>query len=416
MNRYDTGLKRGGKCSTRATFVGVGLLLAASCSWAAPSFTITPAGVSTGYKGFVTLQISGLTNGETVKVAKFLDANNNGVVDGPDAFVQGFKLIDGQAALVAGATNFNTPGDVTVTDGAITAKLNFVGGGFDQQLVGNYAYVVSSPVGRFAPMTNWFAISNAAVVQSFTGTVRCSGTNVPYAVAMLFTPPSGNGGMNPVGGAVANSSGAYTVAAAPGTYMLWAFTSNFVADLNVAPVLTLGPGATITTNLTLVPATQTISGRIVDAGNTNKAIGGLSVFWMSANNEIGSGFTDTNGNFTVGVNPGQWQFGGDDQVFSFLGYLGTDKGLTVDTTTGSVASVTIAVPKATSLIYGSVKDSQNQPIVGLRLEAGPDNGNGPFRGSGMSDPAPAPGAPTQATTIPLSTITFSPSPLTPPTW
>src|SRR5262249_20412108 len=155
-------------------------------------------GVNTSYKGFVTLQINGLTNGETVKINKYLDVNTNGVVGGPDLFVQGFKLTDGQAALVGGATNFNTPGDVTATNGAITARLSFVGGGFDQEVVGKYGYVLSSPVGRFAPITNWFAVSNATVIQSFTGNVRCNGTNVPNAIAMLFTPPTGNGGMSPV--------------------------------------------------------------------------------------------------------------------------------------------------------------------------------------------------------------------------
>jgi alpha-methylacyl-CoA racemase len=51
----------------------------------------------------------------------------------------------------------------------------------------------------------------------------------------------------------------------PGTYLVWAFQNRYVADLATTPVLTLGAGATITTNLNLIAATRTISGQVVDA-------------------------------------------------------------------------------------------------------------------------------------------------------
>ena len=59
------------------------------------TFTNTPAAVSNTFTGTITLLIGGLTNGETVVVQKYLDANTNGVIDGRDILVQQFNLTDG---------------------------------------------------------------------------------------------------------------------------------------------------------------------------------------------------------------------------------------------------------------------------------------------------------------------------------
>lgn len=53
----------------------------AEATRAAVDFTVTPSAVSNTYSGHISLQITGLTNGETVVVQKFLDLNNSGVVD-----------------------------------------------------------------------------------------------------------------------------------------------------------------------------------------------------------------------------------------------------------------------------------------------------------------------------------------------
>src|SRR5580704_5560228 len=95
---------------------------------AAVTFSNTPAVTSNTYFGPITLQISGLTNGETVVVQKFLDANTNGIVDAGDWLWQQFTLTDGSASVFTNGailvTNFNVPCDLDgVTNGAITAKL-----------------------------------------------------------------------------------------------------------------------------------------------------------------------------------------------------------------------------------------------------------------------------------------------------
>jgi len=58
--------------------------------------TASPTSISNTYPGSVTLQISGLTNGETVLIERFLDANGNGTVDVGELLVQSFKVTDGQ--------------------------------------------------------------------------------------------------------------------------------------------------------------------------------------------------------------------------------------------------------------------------------------------------------------------------------
>jgi hypothetical protein len=95
-----------------------------STTLAAVTFTNTPSTISNTYAGNITLQINGLTNGETVVFQEFIDANTNGVIDAGDMLVQQFQLTDGQPGMViGGVTNPVVPGDTTPRDGAITAQI-----------------------------------------------------------------------------------------------------------------------------------------------------------------------------------------------------------------------------------------------------------------------------------------------------
>src|SRR5436190_23535006 len=126
------GLHFGG----RMLVFSIGLLLSQSV-WGAITFSVSPGGVSNWYSGSIRLQVSGLTNGETVQVEKYLDVNTNRVIDSADWLVQSFRLTDGQQTVIAGVTNFNIPGDTGPATGSITANVSFLGGGFAQQIAGN---------------------------------------------------------------------------------------------------------------------------------------------------------------------------------------------------------------------------------------------------------------------------------------
>src|SRR5262249_12690107 len=104
------------------------LLLSALGIWlcrpasAAVTFTNTPAAVSNQYNGVVTLQIGGVTNGETVLIQQYMDINTNNVVDSADILIQQFQIKDGQGPLViGGATNVNIPYDLNSAASNITA-------------------------------------------------------------------------------------------------------------------------------------------------------------------------------------------------------------------------------------------------------------------------------------------------------
>jgi hypothetical protein len=335
----------------------------------AVGFTVTPAAVSNTYSGMITLQITGLTSGDTVVVQKFLDANTNGIVDGGDQMLQQFKLTDGQAGMVIGTvTNNNVPGEADgAVNGQITAKLLFPNGDFVQNLVGSYLFKLSGPF--TPPITNGFSVTNFPFPQKFTGNVvsNNSSTTLSNAVIVLFPPPRpGHKGLGqPVGGTVANNAGAYSIMVPAGTYTLVAFETNYVANAKKAPIVTLGSGLTVSTNLTLTNTTTTITGRIVDAANNTVGLPGVFLPVMSTNNLISMTASDTNGYFTAHVTPGQWNLGSDDSGLIVHGYVGLNDGTNVN----SGANVTLAFPKANAAFYGSVKDQLGNPMVGLDVYA-----------------------------------------------
>ncbi len=330
------------------------------------TFAVTPAAVSNTYSGTVTLQAGNLASGETVVVQKFLDLNTNGIIDAGDWLVQQFTMTDGQAGMViGGVTNFNVPGDTDgAANGQITANLNFQNGDFMQNMAGKFLYKLSSSIGHFAPLTNVFTVTNYSYGQMFTGNVvsNAAGGVVSNAVVLLLPSIKGS----PLAGAVANNAGSYTIAAPPGTYALAAFRSNYLGNFGGAPTITLGSGATVTTNIFLTNATATISGSVVDASNSSIGLPGVLISAEGSGGLMGVGFTDTNGNFTLGVQSGPWSVRPDDTGLIVHGYLGLQN---KPNPSAGATGVTIAVPKATALIYGSVTNNLGNPFVALDMYA-----------------------------------------------
>lgn len=359
-----------------------GLLLCQTAS-AVVNFTVTPSLVSNNYTGPITVQVTGLPSGDTVTVQRFLDANADGVVDGGDLLFQQFNLTDGQGGMViGGVTNINVPGDTDTVAGQITAKLNFQTD-FSDTIVGKYVFQLSSPAGHFTPITRTFTVTNFPYAQEFTGTVLSNAVGVPYAAVILFQSSGGND-LTPAGGAVADNSGNYTIQAPAGTYTMAAFKTNFVADSQAAANIVLGSGAIVMTNLSLIAATQYISGQIVDANNSSIGLPGLLFSTQSTNGLLGITFTDSNGIFNAGVIANQWKLGSDSAGVAILGYLDLQNKTKISTGGGSVSNVTVALPKATALFYGTVTDPVGDPFPGVAIYAS-DNG-GMYQADGYADP------------------------------
>lgn len=334
------------------------------------SFSVTPATVSNTYAGNVTLVIGGLTNGESVTVQKYLDLNGDGVVDGGDLLWQQLRLTDGQATVIGGVTNLAIPGDSDAVAGQITTHLQLQND-FVQTIAGKYLFVLSSPAGRFAAVTNSLTVTNFGFAQQLSGHVTNRGTNVANALVLLFQP--GPGGENEQGGAVADGNGAYVIKAPPGNYLLAVFKEDFVCDLGLAPRVPLGSGQMLVADISncLVAATQRVAGQVVDASNPQVGLPGLLVpmtakGWGSF---LALCTTDGGGHFTAGVVTNLWGISPSAQALNAYGYLRLQNSVKVDTSTGSVAGVTIALPRANALFYGTVKDALGNPLAHAQLYA-----------------------------------------------
>jgi hypothetical protein len=354
----------------------LGTFLCVLCAWtasAAVTFTISPSTISNTYAGPVTLQITNIPTGDTVVVQKYLDLASNGVIDGNDLLVQQFTLTDGQATTFTNGaltiTNMLVPGDLNPSTGAITAQLTFEpinpGGSFVQSFLGQYLFKLSSPAGHFAAITNSFVVTNFPFGQSFSGVVRSNTLAVSNAVVLLFSPNSS--GSNPQYGTVANGSGNYSIQAPPGTYLLAAYKTNYLANLSTEPTVTLTSGESVVTNISLTNATESFSGKVVDVNNSSLGLPGALLPFTSANNFLTIVFSDTNGNFSLAVNTNQWKVNSDSGSLDTHGYLELSNNYKVNTATGAVSGLTLSVPKAAAMIYGTVKNNLGQPIPGVQI-------------------------------------------------
>jgi hypothetical protein len=334
------------------------VLFVCQTAWAGLGLTFTPSATSNTYIGPVTLVVTGLSPGGSVVVQNYFDVNTDGIIDAGDLLVQQFTLTDSSNMVIGGVTNINVPGDTDSVPGQITAKLINLGD-VSQFLVGTYLYKVSGSAGS---ITNSFMVTNSSYGQKFTGTVLNSGVPVPYAGVLLGQPQLGGGGNNVIGGTTANASGVYSIFAAPGTYALIPFASNYISDTAAFSGLVLAGGINVNTNLSLTPAAFSISGRAHDTNDSSIGLPGMLLPVQTSSGLLALAFTDTDGNFNVGVTADKWEFQGGESSITFHGYVRTQNKVSVTITSSSVSGVQLAMPKATALFYGTVKDSSGNPF------------------------------------------------------
>lgn len=333
-------------------FATIGVLVwlkAAPLCAGAVTLTVTPSTVSDTYSGSITLNITGLTNGETVKVQTYLDLNNNGVVDPGEPLIDVFNLTDGGAVFIGGVTNISVPFDSNSATGAITATLSFAP--TLENMVGQKIYrVVSNPAGAFAPVTATLTVTNAALAQSVSGVVYSNGV-APLANAVVVALTAQN--TSYVGATIADASGHYFLTLPAGSYVLIPALPGFFCDQSVAPFITLTNGLSATNNLILTNGPVSISGQVFDAGTSN-ALGGVFL-QAQANNYFAVGFTDTNGDYAFNVLSNNWKINVTPERVSRRGYV-TPQGyaLKVNATLGSVTNGNIGLYRGNALFYGQL--------------------------------------------------------------
>jgi hypothetical protein len=358
--------------SFASILVACASLAAAAGTALAAGLNIDPSSITDTYTGQITFTISGVPSGSTVLVEAYADLNNSRAVDAGDMLVQSFQVTDGQALSIGGVRDTNVPGDddgAPSPNGQIRAVLNF-GPVAGTWISGNFLYRVSPTAGGFTAVTAPFTVTqDTSLPQGVTGQVTSNGT--PVSAAFVVLPYFQASGL--AAAALADSTGHFTLNAAPGTYPLFALKSGFVFDATAPPQVTINTGATVTQNVSLTAANRNISGQVTDAANPTTGISGLplSAEW----GDQGPGtlvFTDTNGNFTMPVSTAlsQWRLGSGvaRESCAMLGYLAPPD-QNVDISSGNVSGLSIHLTKVDALIYGSLKDNLNNPLPNIEIEA-----------------------------------------------
>jgi hypothetical protein len=341
--------------------------------------TVSPTVVGNTYTGVITLNVTGLTNTEKVTIQRWIDGNANGVIDAGESMMDAFKITDGGAMVISGVTNLNVPFDSNSATGAITTTLNFAGSMAIENMTGHFVYAVTSPTGRFAPVTATFQVTNAALNQSVSGVVYSNGVPQPYAVVVVMDMAA----QNPTGSVQADGSGHYFLALPTGNYGFIASAPNCYFDQNTGPMATLTNGVSATNDLFLTGGgPNTISGNVYDAGNSN-GIGGLLLLLQSGSLfEIA--FTDTNGNYSAAVSSAFWKIQPAKERMARRAYVLPEATFQVDATGGSVSNANIALPKGNALFYGRITDNLNNPFANVEVDSSTDNNS--YSAKGYSDP------------------------------
>lgn len=344
--------------------------------------TVSPSVTSNTYPGFITLNITGLTNTEQVTIQRWLDANSNGLIDPGEPLLETFEIQDGGAMVIGGITNVSVPYDANSAAGAITTTLNFGPPLVLMNVVGQQIFRVVSPTGRFAPVTAMFQVTNASLAQSVRGVVYSNGVaGLPNAVVVAMVMPD----QNYAGATVADGSGNYYLSLPTGQYALLGVYPGYYFDQNLAPYVTLTNGVNATNNMSATNSTgPVIAGQVYDAGDSNALAGVFVQFSLSGGSLFGVAFSDTNGNYAAPVTSNIWKIKIDSDQMARRAYIVPENNAaTINAALGSVSNVNLGLLQGNALYYGRFTDNSNAPLVNYNMVAN-DNSN-QFKADGFTD-------------------------------
>lgn len=326
---------------------------------------VSPSAIDENFRGFVQASIDGLATGDTVRLEKFQVNNNTGVIDPNALLVLSLLLTDGVSNQIGGVANINVPADTTAADGNIVAQIPYLDSSVPTT-VGEYVFRFSSPTNSFAALTARLTVTNTADAQDITGQVTANAVPVPNAYVILLDTEGG--GYDFVAGTIADATGHYSFGAAPDQYDLVAVHRGFVGAFGKGVEQTLGAGEHKVVNLTMEAGTRTISGQVRD-NQTNAGLPAVQVVFKTDSGKFAVDYTDANGNFSTAVTADKWTVELASTAVSQIGYVAPYAAVAVDTSTGNASNVTLALAKATTLLHGTVTDSNGAPVAGLDLHA-----------------------------------------------
>ena len=331
----------------------------------AAGFTISPASISNTFSGNISLVVTNISSGATVRIEEFIDVNKNGAVDTTDMLVASFHVTDGQVTAFGGITDNNIPGDQDGVAGKITTSIAFANTAEAGRVSGPHLFRISSPTSAFSSVVHSLGVTPFPFSQSVAGTVTRGGAPVANAVVGLLLLV-GAKDTEFVAGALTDASGNYSLAAPAGTYLMFTFKAGLISAFG-SPQITINANQALSQNLTMTAATNTVSGMVTDSV-TGAGLPGVQILVQSATTNTGTlTFSDTNGNFSLAVTPDNYKLNLSDNSLGMLGYIRPGTKPKVNATAGNVTGVSVPLAKATALVYGSLKTAANQPLAGVSI-------------------------------------------------
>jgi len=355
------------------------LICAGGTGFAQLALTVSPPVTSNTFSGVITLTITGITNGEQVRVEKFLDMNGNGAIDAGELLVDDGKVTDNNNsnAIIGGITNINVPEDINSATGAITVPMVFSPVITLENMTARYVFQATGSSGA---ATATFEVTNAALAQNISGIIYSNDgvTPLPYAVVVAQDQQA----QNPVAAVEADASGHYFLTLKTGNYALLAGFPNYYFDQNLAPVFALTNGMSVTNNFTLTNGTVTVSGNVYNAANSN-AVGGV-LLQIQSQNLFAIAFSDTNGNYSAGLNANFWKIRPDKVRLARHSFAILQNPIQEDATGGNVTNANIPLFKGNVLFYGRIADNSSAPFAGVSVDGGGDQNN-PYDAKSFTD-------------------------------
>ncbi len=342
------------------------LLLPGAAARAA-TLGVSPTSIRSDHSSNVTLTITGVTSGATVRAELFMDFNGNGLVDAGEPLLRRFTVTDGQLPLIGGVRNGNVAGDDDgVANGQLTVNVPYRKTNEPDHFSGQFVWRVSSPGNEFSDVLAPLQVTPLTPAQpvNITGSVPGGG----YCTVVLVIPGRENGLFT---GTLTDAAGNYSLAAPPGTYVVVPTRCSggvgFVSDFSNPATISFPTGGTTNgLNLGFTAATRSITGRLVD--DLGNGLGGVRIEGSSTNDLFALTFTDANGDFTLSATISEWELKVTSWSLALGGYVGPHQDTIINTTTGNVVNVTLTAPRANALIYGTASDGGAGFVAGVKIE------------------------------------------------
>ncbi|HEX2748576.1 MAG TPA: carboxypeptidase-like regulatory domain-containing protein, partial [Verrucomicrobiales bacterium] len=169
--------------------------------------------------------------------------------------------------------------------------------------------------------------------------------------------------------------GNYSLKMPPATYRPVPIKTGFVFDAAAGLNQTVSAGQMAACpDVVLTVSSRTISGTIRDDTVPPVPLSGLGVYGQSQSGKFSFSFADASGNYVLDAAPGEMEVGVVEQPLALLGIVA--KGGFHDGSAGSISGFHLDLPRATALIYGTLRTPGGVAVpfidVSSETQSGPE--------------------------------------------